>query len=363
MTNYLASAGVQYFSISIPSGSIGANHTINAVGPGAFILWGGSTTDSAGVPKIIFTRVTLTSSTNIQALRNSSSSGNVVVQGCIVDGDTTNLIKSVQYGTVPISLTTSGTATISAVTNANTAIHFLGWSSDNTPSGSPLLEYPVLTLSGTTVTATRGGATGDLIVGFVAIEFQGSALAQSVQNIAATSSSSVTSYTATITSANVNNSMIIFGGSQGAQVTNISELFQYGVLTNSTTVTVNVATAFAAAKKYNCSVVTFVSGVLNSAMQRGITTLTGVSSNASAISSVNINSSAVTNLGNTCSATTTALNEALSVITLTDATTVTTSRTSTTANITSSWEVAEFVPYVAPVGTAYNDPLLFGMTF
>ena len=269
MTNYVTALGVQSFSITIASGSTTGTATINAVGSGAFILWDGENPSVSNDPAEDFAYLALTNSTTITATRNTGTAGTVKIYGCIVDGDTANLIKSVQYGTVTIASATSGTAAISAVTNANAAVHLLGWSSSNaTLSG--INEYPLLSLSGTTVTATRPGSTGTLVVGFVVIEFQGSALNRSVQNVAATISTSVTSYTATISSVNMNNAFTIFAGhSIATATTNVATIKQRGALSAATTVTVSVNTAAAYAKNYNCSVVEFVPGLLNSSVQRG----------------------------------------------------------------------------------------------
>ena len=307
MTNYVTALGVQSFSITIASGSTTGTATINAVGSGAFILWDGENPSVSNDPAEDFAYLALTNSTTITATRNTGTAGTVKIYGCIVDGDTANLIKSVQYGTVTIASATSGTAAISAVTNANAAVHLLGWSSSNaTLSG--INEYPLLSLSGTTVTATRPGSTGTLVVGFVVIEFQGSALNRSVQNVAATISTSVTSYTATISSVNMNNAFTIFAGhSIATATTNVATIKQRGALSAATTVTVSVNTAAAYAKNYNCSVVEFVPGLLNSSVQRGSTSLSSATSTTVNLSTINEAYAAAVWLGSTTTGTTAVL--------------------------------------------------------
>lgn len=352
MTNYLASGGVQQFSISIGVGSTSATATINAVGSGAFILLGGINPSASSNPTEASAYLTLTNSTTVTAHRVIGTAGTVVVTGCIIDGDTTNLIKSVQYGVILIATgTTSNTATISAVNNNNAIVHYLGHAC-HTAAVTADTIFPTLSLSGTTVTATIPSAQGALISGpdvsFVVIEFQGTALNQAVQNVSATSSSSVTSFTSTITSVNTNNSLVIYAGFSIAAVTiNLSEAMMYGSLTNGTTVTVNVNTAVAVAKTYNCSVVEFVSGLLAESVQRGTTVLTGVKSNTSTITSSTLSQSAVSWLGNTASVTGAALNQSEGAVVLTNATTVTVSKSEATSNITGSWEIAEFPPFIA----------------
>lgn len=361
MTNYITSVGVQHFSITINSGGTTATATINAVGSGAFILFGGMNPSVASAANEAFAWITLTNSTTITATRNTGTAGSIIITGCIIDG-TSNLITSVQYGTVTITGTTTGSSSISAVTNANTAIHLLGWSSSNTAS-TPSAENPRLSLSGTTVTATRDDTTGNLVVGFVVIEFNGSVLNQSVQNVAAVSTGNVSTYTATILSTVLNKSLVIYAGSSAPDAGNIARVLQYGRLTNTTTITAICSLASVLVKNYNCSVVEFVSGVLNSNMQRAITTLTAVASNTSTVSSVTKSNSALSWLGNSTDTTAaSSLNISYGESVLTNNTTVTVSKNGATGNITGSWEVAEFVPYSIP-GTTYADPLLFGMTF
>lgn len=344
MTDYLTSAGVQHYSITIPNGSTSATATINAVGAGAFILHDGVNPSVANDPANDFARVTLTNATTITATRNSGSAGSVIVTGCIIDGNTTNLIKSVQYGTISLaSGATSNTATVTAVTNGNTATHLLGWSSASTTFAANQ-EGPVLSLSGTTVTAARPNSGVALVVGFCIIEFQSGALNQNVQNVAATSSASVTSYTAALTSVNVSNTICIYAGASIAtSTTNGGQYKQYGVLTSSTLFTVNSGVAVANAKKFNCSVVEFASGVLKSAVTRGTTTLTGVTSNTSTFGpAVEKAYSGFNWLANSTSATTTQQNRWEGQGVLTNGTTVTVTKNTATDNITASWEIFEF---------------------
>ena len=116
MTNYVTAAGVQQFSITIASGNTTAAATINAVGSGAFILFGGMSPSVANNPAEDFASITLTNSTTITATRVLGTTGTVTITGSIIDGDTTNLIKSVQYGLVTIAAAaSSGTASISSV--------------------------------------------------------------------------------------------------------------------------------------------------------------------------------------------------------------------------------------------------------
>jgi hypothetical protein len=346
MTNYLTAQGVQQFSITITSGNTTGTATINAVGSGAFILFGGLNPSISNNPSESFAYLTLTNSTTVTATRNSGSSGTVVITGCIVDGDPTNLINSVQYGTITIGMGASGTTTISSVTNANAAVHLLGWSSSNL-SYAGTNENPVLSLSGTTVTATtQSTSSAGIAVGFVVIEFKGSALNQSVQNVSATSSANIASWSATISSVNVNNAICIYAGSNIATVTtDLEEIKQYGSLTSSTVFTATVNTKVADAKTYNCSVVEFVSGLLAASVQRSTTSIAATSTSAtSTITSTTPAQSAITWLGNIYASASNASSCAEGAVVLTNATTATVERNSDSAPgvLAGSWEVAEF---------------------
>lgn len=343
MTNYVTSKGVQSFSITITSLNLTGTATISAAGSGAYIIYEGLNPSNNGDPQLDFPYLQLTNSTTVTATVNGTG-GTIVIKGCVVDGDTTNLIKSVQQGTITISAGTgTGTASISAVTNANAATHYLGFDTSVTSAQTGEI-FPRFSLSGTTVTATVATIAVAGIGAYQIIEFQGTALtANAVQNLAASSSSSVTSWTATITSVTANNALTIYGGyTANSTVLTMAVVCFRGTLTNGTTFTVNVNTGEAVAKQYNASIVEFNNGVLNSAIQRGTTTLTGVTSNTSTVTSVSTTYAGTAFLGQTSNDTGFDYIEALGASVLTNATTVTTTKNNGTNNITSSWDVFEF---------------------
>lgn len=358
MVNYVTSKGVQNFTITIGSASTTGTATISAVGSGAYIVFGGENPSVAGTPSEDFAYLQLTNSTTITATRNTTG-GTTIIKGSIVDGDTTNLIKSVQQGTISISSGTgTGTAAISSVTNANAATHWMGF---QTPSASGVTNqiFSILSLSGTTVTGTVAVTGTASTVAYQIIEYQGTALtATAVQNISASSSSNVTSWTAAITSVTTTNSVSFYGGFSTADntVETMATVMARGTLTNGTTFTVNVNTGVAAARIYNASIVEFISGVLKSSVQRGTTTLTAVTSNTSSITSVNTSNAGINFLGNTSTDTSFGYIDAMGATALTAATTLTTTKNLATSNITASWEVFEFSPLVA----ANNNAIWFG---
>lgn len=353
MTNYVTAQGVQNFSIAIASPNLTGTVTINAVGSGAYIHYGGQNPNNSGNPSGDFSYLTLTNPTTITAARISSVGGTTTISGCIVDADTTNLVKSVQFGTAIISSSaTSGTSTISAVTNANAAVSLLGWNTTNSVY-SLTEEDTQLSLSGTTVLATRQVFGGKLTVGYVVVEFQGSALNQAVQNIAVSYSSSGTSWTKIITSVATANTLLFYGGMNVGTSAQGTSGFQRGQLTDNQTITININNGSSAfiPKLFNCSVVEFVTGVLKSNVQRGLTTLVpSVLSNSTSINLVGIANSGVNCLGNTSSlvgATTNAITQYTSLL---DGQTVGVARNSSQSSaVTTSWEVFEFAAHVTEI--------------
>lgn len=145
---------------------------------------------------------------------------------------------SIQYGTVSITGTnTTGTATITGVTTANAAVHYLGHRTMN--SGSPNGARGRLDLTnGTTVTATRntGGGTTETY-DFMILEYA-SGIIRSNQTITVTITGTSTSGTATITSVTTANAIVIYqNGTTAWTGADMREAEDSCTLTDSTTVT------------------------------------------------------------------------------------------------------------------------------
>lgn len=349
-TNYITSVGVQQFSITIGSGQTSATATINAVGSLAFIMNGGlapsATSNSASAQCVL----ALTNNTTITATRNTATTDTVVVTGSIVDA-TSNLVKSVQYGTVSIAAGTggvSGTASISAITNASAAIHLLGITNSSTSFAADS-SYAALSLSGTTVTATRavGLAGSALVVGFVVVEFQGAVLNQNVQQVSAVESGTATSIPVTITSVVPGNAMTFYSGYSISGVnTNQGEGMMAGSLTNATTFTAVVNTGIFVTKTFNVSIVELLPGILNSAVQRGTITLSGTTTGSTTISSVNTSASALSWINNINNLAGTSFAQTTCAASLSTATTATAQKNSGSVVATGRFEVWEFRQYI-----------------
>jgi hypothetical protein len=363
-TNYITAVGTQQFSITIASGSLTGTATINAVGSGAFMLWQGQNpSDTSAQTDDTLCYLTI-SGTTITATRGvTGSSQTITVLGVIIDGDTTNLIKSVQSGTVTIaSGATTGTASISAVTNNNTATGYLGTTINASQTNINKIS-PWLSLSGTTVTATINTASvaGTQTIGYAVIEFQGAVLNQNVQNIAYAATLGVgTSDTVTITSLNRSNSFLIYAGAN--RNVNEANSQQYGQLTAATTFTTTWNTAGSIARKFNCTAVELIGGVLNQAVQRGTIAFSAQTSNTATITSSVVANGFASWLNNSSTATFLNLDVADYNITQTNATTLTMTAGGS-ATGTGSYEVVEFPAFVAPGGgntCCYPDRVFFG---
>lgn len=284
MTNYVNS--VQQVSISIASGQTTGTASISAAAGTFFLMFQGNATTATTSDAQSFARVSI-SGTTVTATRATSSTNTCTVNAAIVDADATNLIQSVQMGTITCAGTASGTATISAVTTNNAAVAWLGYTT-TLASYHYDIDSPVLTLTNTTtVTANILQGAGDTnIIGFVVVEFKGTALNQAKQAFAKTFTNSTGSSTQAITSVNVNNAMIFFAGSGAGNGDLAADEQCTAFLTNATTVTVACGnTASGNVVQCNFTVIEFVAGVLSQNAQRGTTAIASGTSNTTTITS------------------------------------------------------------------------------
>jgi hypothetical protein len=347
---YIAAAGgssyvnsVQHVSITIPTGAASATATISPVGSLAFIMFGGFRTTTATATNVGFARVELTNATTVTAYRQSSSGSDTVNVWCDVVDATSNLVASVQAGSVTMaSGVVSDTATIAATNASHTVIHQLGLTSTQASLNLTALET-VISLSGTTVTAERQTSSGALTVGYVVIEFQAAALNSAVQNFSKSWTSSSSTATQAITSIDPDKTLLFWGGSYANTSSSESKALQRIALTNGTTVTLSTQTAGSIACLCHFSVVEFAPGVLASAVQRGTTSLSGGSgSGSTSISSITVNKSLLSFLHYNSSQIAANINHVCTAVELDSATTVTTLRQGTAGSVISSWEVAHF---------------------
>lgn len=119
----------------------------------------------------LFCRATLTSSTVVTAVRNSSDPSYGRVISFEVTEYNPGYIKSIQRGTVVMAGVTSATATITAVDPNKSEVDWLGWMTNFTaPSNNVWCSKCVLT-NATTVTGTVINSAGSITQNFQVTEF------------------------------------------------------------------------------------------------------------------------------------------------------------------------------------------------
>lgn len=151
-------------------------------------------------------------------------------------------IKSIQRGTVTLTGVGSNTATITAVDPTNSILRWLG-ASHSTGTTTDGLARIDLT-NATTVTATRQGTGGNLVVSFEVIEYYPGVI-KSVQRGTITLAT-VTSNTATITSVDTTKATLeMLGWNTNDTANNPTNWDVRIVLTNATTITGTMGTASA----------------------------------------------------------------------------------------------------------------------
>lgn len=295
-TSYISS--VQPFEITIGGGDTTDTVTISSVTTSrSVIFWGGVNTDNiSSTQREINARVELTNATTVTASRDTSdASYSVTVWGTVVEF-TSDMVDSVQTGTINISSGTSATATVSSVDTSRSAVFYLGFTSDGATSSADNVT-PALTLTNaTTVTATRGETTSLFTptVGYALVQFKAGVI-DSVQQRTVAFSGTNNSETDTISSVNTSRTMLIWQGVYST-ISTISAWKYDMTLTNNTTVTFTRENTSSTDRSIHYTAIEFASGVVG-ALRRGSTTLgTSTTTLDTSISSVNT-SKAVLNFG------------------------------------------------------------------
>lgn len=156
---------------------------------------------------------TLTSSTVVTFTRNTGTSGSDCVHRAIVVQWASGVLDGVEYGTVTITDTnSSNTATISSVTTTDSAITYIGNSSDTNGTAYSRVFGSCAITSATQVTGYKGNTANAITIGFCVTEFAASVLDQSTEqfNINVT----VLTNTATISTSTEGQTLCFYGGFQ-----------------------------------------------------------------------------------------------------------------------------------------------------
>ena len=249
------------------------------------IMWGGSISSNAGgnmAQSLI--RTVLTNSTTITATKGVSTSNNTVY-GTVVEFDASVITSLEQSSATIASGATSGTATITTVSDTTKAVvfyhgHELGDAGTgiNVPDAFCAIDLT----NSTTVTAVRntGTANRSITVSFTVIEFDASFIS-SVEKRSVTLTSSNTSDTDTISSVTTTDSFLVWNGFTSSQNTGANSYYHIG-LTNSTTVTLTRGGTSPATRTIKYTVVQLQSGVLDS-NESGVTSVASDTSNTTTL--------------------------------------------------------------------------------
>lgn len=202
---------IQQGSITIGASSTSATATITSVDTTkSWIIYLGhicslnaDQNDRASV------KLTFTNSTTITANRNTNDGATVNVVRFVVITAETHLVQSVQTGSIAVTASTAGTATISSVDLTRSAVFYLG--ETGVDSGAIIARRHGLTLTNaTTVTATANSST-TASVGYVVVQFRATAI-NSIQQFNNAYTTANTTDNQTITAVVMANSMIAYGG-------------------------------------------------------------------------------------------------------------------------------------------------------
>ena len=278
---------IQKVSITISSANTTGTATINAAIGTQFIIYNGETTSTSNAVSRATCYLTI-SGTTITATRGTQTNTDTVTVYCtVVDGDSTNMIKTVQTGTTTIaSSATSGTTAISAVTTNNAVLQILGWTASiASPNASPVISYATTTLT----VAINTGFVGTMTVAWTVIEFQSGALNSAVQKIQKNWTTSATTITSAITSVTTGNTMLFYCGCQQSASFNNQD-YAHAKLTSATVVTFTVQNTNSAAIKNYVYVAEFISAVMATSVQRGTISLSASASGTTSVTATGSNS-------------------------------------------------------------------------
>jgi hypothetical protein len=296
-TSYISS--IQKVSITISSGNTTGTATITSVDTSlSFLTWGGFNAASTATDvDDTIPYIELTNATTITATIAATGSHDVVIECCVIEG-TSDLISSIQTGTITLGTSVANnTATVTSVNTSYSSVSYLGNISDR-PGLYYATDFAVVGLTNsTTVTASRGLASGTYVntVSFQLIEFNSSAI-DSIQQETINLTGTNTSDTHSITSVSMSNSLVIYRGNTSSTNTYTASATR-GELTASDTITLTRGASSSITRYMRLTVVEFVSAVMNS-VQRDTIDLTGSGGTQDdTITSVDTNNTAVQQVG------------------------------------------------------------------
>lgn len=233
--------------------------------------------------------VTLTDKSTLTATRNGTPVGAITVYVTVVEFKPWAIVGSVQYGSITIaSAGTSNTATINSVDVNYSAVFYLGFTSNSASDNFASRNNVTLALTNsTTVTCTRGVNPSFTTTGrFCVVEFS-RFVVKSVQSRSVTLTSANNADTDTISSVDINSSMILYNGStqSATGINNIKEWAYWLTLTNSTTTTLTRAGTSTTSHVVRYTVLEFHKNIIRNIF-RGSINMTSQTSNDATIKTI-----------------------------------------------------------------------------
>lgn len=290
-------------------------------------------------PDKVYPKLVLTNSTTVTASVNSTNAGvwTVIVTGYVVEFKS-SVIQSVQTGNIDLLGSISKTATISAVTLANSAVLYAGNTTADTGAGEDFSLTTLELTNTTTVTARRSQAVTNAYIQYFVIEFKPGYVTSRNEVLTQNEPSNPTG--ATIAVVDLNKTVLFYGGStvSSASVTYRNANYM-GSSTQITCISGGGLGSVGAA-----TAIEFTSGIYS--VQNGSITIGAVqTSNTASISSVDTSKSMVVFSGSTSNAVSFIEGRISANVVLSSATVVTATRSITGGGdtITVYFQVVTFV--------------------
>jgi hypothetical protein len=268
--------------ITIATGATSNTATVTAVdSQRALLLWGGfTTTDTASASGFdsILPRITLTNSTTLTATRGASDASFTTTVRARLMEFAPGMMERVQYGTITIAANAdSGISTLATdIDLATSAVFFLGVTTDSaTALASECLATVEIGNANTIIAKRAYPAASALTVSYAVGQFRKGVINRIQQRTARFSGTGLTG-TDTITSVDLNNSMIAWGGIRAHSNTLADSAFRLQQTAPGTITFTRVGTD-PRQVEINYTSIEFVSSILAS-VQRGDTPIASATS-------------------------------------------------------------------------------------
>jgi len=343
---------IQSVAITVAAGATTGTASISSVNTSLSAVFYNGSNYAANVANAseVMGGVVLTNATTVTGNRNTSDASNALTLYATVVTFASTAIKSIQAGSTAMTTSqASNTSTITGVTTANSGILYNGCITALTGTVQAQFMTAAVLTNATTVTVSRGSASGAMTVYWTVIEFNSGILHSNTQagNVLVSSS---TPATTTITSVTAANSMLFWGGQTSASTGSSAWCNATAMtLTNATTVTATMDNSPVSGTTAYFTVIEFKSTDIKSVNRATTTIASGNSLTDTTISAVVLANTLPNFLGSTTSATASFQTSWIfPKITLTSTTNARVSTNSVTSGNTDlvGWEAIEFVPFI-----------------